>query len=375
MRIGDRQSLTYKSTRGIITKIMVEFEPCTVSVKEIARWQKDGTLSLSPKFQRRKVWKPKARAYLIDTITNRLPIPKIFLRQSRDPKTGKTIHEMVDGQQRLRTVLEFLDGQVRIPKGNEQGLSGCTFDGMPQKHRRAFLRYKFSVDLLKGARDKDVHDLFRRLNTYTYSLSRQERRNGRYFGPFKRTVYALSTETYDFWINNNIFTPGTISRMAEAELISELLVVMLSGLQDKKETPLRIHYEKYEAEGSFKEKNECVKRFRHCLRVVKGIFGDELKSSEFKRRPLFYSMFCVIFDALYVMPGSPNASSHTIPRTNHRIIKRELMSLSDEVKKTTPKLELLPFVEALARQTDNVAPRKVRHQFIWDAISKYFKPV
>ncbi len=52
---------------------------------------------------------------------------------------------------------------------------------------------------------------------------------------------------------NKTFTPATISRMAEAELISELLVVILNGLQDKKEKPLREFYDKYEPEGSFKK--------------------------------------------------------------------------------------------------------------------------
>jgi len=73
--------------------------------------------------------------------------------------------------------------------------------------------------------------------------------------------------------------------MAEAELISELLVVILDGLQDKKQKPLREHYEKFEPEGSFPQKRECVAKFKHCLGIVKGIFGDR-KMSEFRRRPL-----------------------------------------------------------------------------------------
>jgi len=319
------------------------------------------------------VWQPKAKAYLIDTMLNRLPIPKIFMRRGWDPKTGKETHEMVDGQQRLRSVFEFVDGKVRVPKENKQGLSGLKFEQIPEKHRRKFVRYKFSVDLLEGANDPDVYDLFRRLNTYTYGLSRQERRNGSYFGPFKRTVYALSTETYDFWIDNKVFTPRTISRMAEAELISELLVVMIDGLQDKKDVPLKKFYDKFEPEGSFTEKVLCLARFGRCLTIIKGIFGDRLKQSEFRRRPLFYSLFCVIFDALYVMPRSEvNNGRHRIPRKNFAGIREALDSLGNQLKAEHPSDEFLPFIQASARQTDILAPRRTRHRFIWNAISRYF---
>lgn len=51
--------------------------------------------------------------------------------------------------------------------------------------------------------------------------------------------------------------------------ISELLVVILNGLQDKKEKSLREFYDKYEPEGSFKEKAECARRFNKCLRVIR----------------------------------------------------------------------------------------------------------
>lgn len=354
---------------------MVRFQPTTVAVSEILKWHKEGTLLLSPKFQRRSVWKDKARAYLIDTMLNGLPIPKIFLRVASDPKTGKETHEIVDGQQRLRSVLEFLCGDLKAAKDINGRSSEIAFKELPKRQKKEFMKYEFSVDLLKRAKDRDVYDLFRRLNTYTYSLSRQEKRNGSYFGPFKRTVYSLSAQTYDFWLESKIFSSVTISRMAEAELISELLVVILDGLQDKKQKPLRRFYEKFEPEGSFGKKGECVACFNRCLDTIKKIFGDTLKDSEFRRRPLFYSLFCVVFDALYVMPKSPvNNQRHKIPEKNYEDIRNALEGLGDQLRIQPPKRKFLPFIEALARQTDNIGPRATRHKFVWNAISKYLVP-
>jgi hypothetical protein len=353
---------------------MVEFEPSPVTMREILKWEKNHTLFLSPKFQRRSVWKPKAKQYLIDTMLNQLPMPKLFMRLARDPKTGKQTHEIVDGQQRLRSVIEFTQDSFKVPRDNKKGLSGLLFSELPTSSRRTLLNYTFVIDLLIGAEDRDVYDLFRRLNTYTYSLSRQEKRNGSYFGPFKRTVYSLSGETYEFWIKNRIFTPSTISRMAEAELISELLLVMMKGLQDKKEKPLRKIYEALESEGSFKNRAECVSRFRHCLKLTGSIFGKSLRSSEFRRRPLFFSLFCVVFDALYVMPDSgvnTHKQTHKITSENYKNIRKALIALAEQINATPPEKKYLPFVQAIARQTDNLIPRKTRHKFIWDAVSPH----
>ena len=50
-----------------------------VLISDLIQWQQDGLLELSPKFQRRRVWPPKARSYLIDTILHGFPIPKLYM--------------------------------------------------------------------------------------------------------------------------------------------------------------------------------------------------------------------------------------------------------------------------------------------------------
>jgi len=41
-------------------------------IADFISWQKNGQLKLSPEFQRRAVWKPGAKSYLIDTIVKRI---------------------------------------------------------------------------------------------------------------------------------------------------------------------------------------------------------------------------------------------------------------------------------------------------------------
>jgi uncharacterized protein with ParB-like and HNH nuclease domain len=79
-------------------------------VGDFVSWQREGTLKLNPNFQRRPVWRKGAKSYLIDTIIRGLPVPIIFLRDLRtDIKTLKAARDVVDGQQRIRTILSFID--------------------------------------------------------------------------------------------------------------------------------------------------------------------------------------------------------------------------------------------------------------------------
>ena len=49
-------------------------------VSEFLRCQRAVTLVLSFRFQRRPVWSPGAKSYLIDTVVRLLPMPFVFLR-------------------------------------------------------------------------------------------------------------------------------------------------------------------------------------------------------------------------------------------------------------------------------------------------------
>jgi uncharacterized protein with ParB-like and HNH nuclease domain len=78
-------------------------------VSDFLTWKRDGALDLNPDFQRRSVWKKGAKSFLIDTILKGFPMPIIFLRDlPSDLKKLKSRRDVVDGQQRLRTIFSFM---------------------------------------------------------------------------------------------------------------------------------------------------------------------------------------------------------------------------------------------------------------------------
>jgi uncharacterized protein with ParB-like and HNH nuclease domain len=106
---------------------MKNFDSRTNSLQDFVEYDKQRALVLNPIFQRRAVWNEKAKSYLIDTILRGKPIPKIFMRQKINASTKSSIREVVDGQQRLRTILSFINDGFKVSKLHNPEYGGLYF--------------------------------------------------------------------------------------------------------------------------------------------------------------------------------------------------------------------------------------------------------
>jgi hypothetical protein len=212
------------------------FSTRNISVRDFEEWQERNELVLAPKFQRREVWSAKAKSYLVDTIIRGKPIPKLYMRQNVEPKSRRTTREIVDGQQRLRTILAFVKDGFKLSKAHNKEFGGKYFSSLDTTTQGDVLKYEFVVDLLQDMPDNEVYDLFARINTYSEKLRAQELRHAQWFGDFRSCVYELARQFVPFFENNRIFTSRQILRMSEAEFISELLLAMQEGIREGKKT-------------------------------------------------------------------------------------------------------------------------------------------
>lgn len=340
-----------------------------IPIFDLIKWDDAGELLLSPKFQRRRIWPPKARSFLIDTILNGFPIPKLYMRQQLDMtaggKPGKTIREIVDGQQRVAAVLDFYKGTLRMSQAHRPW-SGMRYGDLKPSERERFLNYEFSADLLVGATDADVLNVFARINSYSVPLNAQEKRNARFYGEFKQTAYELGWEHLEFWKRHRILSDRVIARMREAELTSEILIGMLQGLQDKK-TSLDKYYRDWDE--TFPKKSLAESRFRETIDLIETLTGKILRSTKFSRPALFYSLFLAIYDLRWGI-GSEAVNPKAVTLSRAKRIQNILRSLSNVVGMETPPKSYARFVLASQRQTDNIEPRRVRHRTLLRALSK-----
>ena len=244
----------------------------TYAVTDFLEWEASKQLVLTPKFQRRDVWVPKAKSYLIDTILRGMPIPPLFVRLRIDPVARRSQREVVDGQQRLRAILGYVRNEFPVLKVHSPDFGGLYYTELPDDARVSFLGYKFSVNVLQDVSDTEVLSIFARINTYTVKLNAQELRNASFFGAFKQTVYDLAHGHYAFWQNNGILTDSQLTRMADDELVSELVVSMLDRIRGTKAKDLEQFYTKFDDEfpeaerieprvwGDFRSYRECTGR-------------------------------------------------------------------------------------------------------------------
>jgi len=335
-------------------------------ISEFLNWQASDQLVISPRFQRRRVWIPKAQSYLIDTILKQMPIPPVYIRFIIEPARHRTIREVVDGQQRIGTIFDFIKGKFTVLRTHNPEYAGMTYSELPEQTQIKFLSYKISVNMLEGVSDEDVLKIFARLNTYTVPLNKQELRNAESFGVFKQTVYDIAFNHLAFWRNNNILTDHEIARMADAELVSVLLLTMMDGFRDTKDKAIRKFYKDYDDE--FAEAVELSSKFERTIDTIGEIFSNRLAQTPFRRVPLFFSLFAFIYDALFGLQGysSPRL---TFTRQEKDSICNALVNLGQIIQSQEPPEHYSQLIEATRRGTADIGKRRLRHQYIWESVS------
>lgn len=339
-------------------------------VGDFVAWQKGGALVLSPDFQRRSVWKKGTKSYLIDTIVRGLPIPVIFLRDQRmDIKTFDPKREVIDGQQRLRTVLAFVAPSLLLdfdpdrddftvqPAHNEE-ISGKPFAELNSDVQRQILEYEFNVHVLPSwVDDRDVLQIFRRMNSTNYILKPQELRNAEFFGEFKTSVYELAAEQLHRWRDWRTFTEDDIARMQEVELTSEFAILILKQkISGKSRAAIDKVYEQYDAE--YPERAEVERRFRIVMDTIHDKLGRDIVHLPFNKKTIIYSLFACFYDALFGLTSQ-------LQKVRQKDILPEQIAwikLAGEriQNRTAPKRAL----DASARRTTNPKERRVLFEYL-----------
>lgn len=157
-------------------------------------------LNLRPEYQRRLRWNTRQKSKLIESLLLNIPIPPIFLYESDEAR-----YEVMDGQQRLNAIREFIDGEYALsglPILNP--LEGFRYSQCPPRVKRALDRSTLSAIVLlleseaarpdaSGLKLADIRRfIFDRLNTGGTKLNPQEIRNALNPGVFNKVLIDIS---------------------------------------------------------------------------------------------------------------------------------------------------------------------------------------
>lgn len=98
-------------------------------ISDVRDWHLVNRLNLKPDYQRTEVWSEAAQIMLIDTILQNIPMPKVFLTaRIVDRRTYRTV---IDGQQRLRAILRFINDDLALNPPFKGEYPGCKFSELP----------------------------------------------------------------------------------------------------------------------------------------------------------------------------------------------------------------------------------------------------
>jgi uncharacterized protein with ParB-like and HNH nuclease domain len=114
-------------------------------VKNLLKLYEDEKLNLSPSYQRNDIWTLLAKKRLIDSIKIGYPLPAFFLYKKEDGT-----YDMVDGQQRTRTLIGYV-------KGLFPDMNRITFD---EQNPNIILDYKISIVIIDKSDSDTIEDFY-----------------------------------------------------------------------------------------------------------------------------------------------------------------------------------------------------------------------
>jgi len=260
-------------------------------ISDLRDWQNVGRLELRPDFQRRLVWSTAARVMLIDTIIKKIPIPKILVASVI--KQENTHRIIIDGQQRVRAILDYLNNEYVLKAPYSGEYLGCTFSQLPENVQSDFLRYSIDYNEVNDFTEENLREVYSRFNKYTFALNKQELRRADFPGDFLDIAQEYSINEYLDEIN--LFTIANRKRMGDVEYTSELIVGLLDGPQDKKNSLDNYYLSLMSWDEN--EKQKTILRIDNVIEDLKYIFNSEsfpLGQTRFRQKADFYSLFLSI---------------------------------------------------------------------------------
>lgn len=199
--------------------------PSNKKISELYKRIKDKTLILQPEFQRKFVWNTTHKEAFIETILMGLPFPEIYTAQSGiDIEKIETQEVVVDGQQRLSTIIQYIDepedskifGKL-VPK----------FKKLAPEQQKEFLNYNVVIRDLEDISSDLIREIFKRINQTKFSLEQVEIQNAVYDGEFITTAKNILKSVENQHIP--IFSESEMSRMSDLHFILSIMSTLELG--------------------------------------------------------------------------------------------------------------------------------------------------
>ena len=266
-------------------------------VQEIHRDFANHTLIVDERYQRRSVWVERDKIRLIETILLGLIVPELYFWDAEtDADSGQTITHIVDGQQRVKAIVDFIENKFKLHKEHliehdaKELYGDKLFSELDNESKKQLWAFRLSVIRIENKSMDEIRKIFYRVNLTNYSLNDQEKRHSNSWGKFA----DLTSEILDLsiWDDYNLFNSGDVRRRKDEEFCSTLIILARKGIIDQTtQTPLNDAYTDYS--DDYRDYESDKKRIVGWCEVFPKFFSNTTFPFIRKRTQL-YTLFCII---------------------------------------------------------------------------------
>ncbi len=321
-------------------------------ISDMKDWNEASRLEINPVFQRNEVWSDAARVMLIDSILNEIPLPKILV--SKKIISGSTHRIIIDGQQRTKTILAFLNDGFCLKHPYTGDKLGQKFSNFTPEEQNEFLSYQIDFNESQGLTDQELREVYSRLNKYTFALNKQELRRADFPGDFLNLSQDLASNEIleDF----KIFSTANRRRLSDVEYVSELLAAFIEGPQDKKKNldQLYLTYTDWDGEA----KRSVEERMLNVFSLISQIFDESfpISKTRFRQKSDFYSLMITLDRFL--------SEDLQLKVSEMQFLRNDLSLIDKNVSPSSDVNFLNFYAEKCLASANTVASRKWRVSFI-----------
>ena len=243
-------------------------------------------INTNPDFQRPSVWKTNQKQLLVDTILREYDVPKLYWRKTG---TRPDTYDVVDGQQRLRALWDFIDGKFKLPQNADvidgEKVAECAYRDLPDGLRFRFDVYSLDIVVLEDTDEDEVREMFLRLQNGT-SLKAQEKRNA---FPGKMRDFVLDLVQHSFFSSVGFSN----SRLAFDHVAAQLVCLEIQGgpANVKNDDLNRM----YKNNHDFDSNSSTAKAVRRVLDFLFSVFPESTPELE---RYNVIALYCVVSELL-----------------------------------------------------------------------------
>jgi hypothetical protein len=319
-------------------------------------------LDLDPPYQRRSVWNDAFKAYFIDTVLLNYPAPAIFLYENISPQ-GSSMYHVVDGKQRLTTILEFVRGEFPVSETSDlTALRGKYFESLDAEVKRAFWSYQLLVEYIPTNDEGVINSIFDRINRNVAKLTAQELRHARLDGEFINLSEQLSDWQQSVLPSNfPRFAAQSRKQMKDVEFTALLLLLLEEGPRGYSQDDLDKAF--VDRDSEWDAKTDCDTRYRATVAYISELvhFEEELAASRLRNQADFYALFGAI-DSLRHDQQLPTPAEAV-----DRLTK--FISRVDDLEHREHDPDLAAYFEAARSASNDKGPRETRLRYLRSLLS------